>query len=162
MVHQPEQEAAPPDVWLKPPIASAIFIAAAAFIEDIVPLNEDYFVLEPQNILMGGLLMLVSVLIAVLALRELTRAGTSFMLGRKASRLVTTGIYKRSRNPIYLGFVLFTAGLGVLLASPWIVISAVGLFIYLQEHVVKREEAYLQARFGEEYKEYRLQAGRWF
>lgn len=73
-----------------------------------------------------------------------------------------SGIYTRTRNPMYLGLTLFTLGLGIGTANPWLVLLAPLLLLYLQERVVKREEAYLTARFGAEYEAYRRRVRRWF
>jgi len=91
----------------------------------------------------------------------MTRAQTTLFPGGKASALVFTGVYKRTRNPMYLSLAFFTLGLGIATANPWMVVLAPGLLLYLQERVVKREEAYLKERFGAEYTDYMREVRRW-
>jgi protein-S-isoprenylcysteine O-methyltransferase Ste14 len=106
--------------------------------------------------------MAIAVLIALLAVREMMRARTTFHPGSKASALVQTGVFQRTRNPMYLSLTLFTLGLGIATANAWMILLAPALLFYLQERVVKREEAYLSRRFGAEYGAYRQKVHRWF
>jgi protein-S-isoprenylcysteine O-methyltransferase Ste14 len=58
--------------------------------------------------------------------------------------------------------VFFMLGLGIATVSPWLILLAPLFLFYLQERVIKREEAYLTARFGPEYVTYRRKVRRWF
>lgn len=69
--------------------------------------------------------------------------------------LVTTGIHGLSRNPIYVGMFLLYAGIGVAARSPWVLVLAVLLALTMRYGVVAREEAYLERRFGDAYREYK-------
>jgi len=81
--------------------------------------------------------------IAVLAAREMARARTAIHPGKAAATLVRTGVFARSRNPIYLSFVFFMVGFGLATANPWMMLLAPLLLLYVQERIIKREEAYL-------------------
>ena len=96
----------------------------------------------------GGLILACAFAIAGLAFLEMRRAKTTFHPGGKANALVRGGVFERTRNPMYLALTLVTLGLGVATANPWLVLLAPALLLYLQERVVKREEAYLTERFG--------------
>jgi protein-S-isoprenylcysteine O-methyltransferase Ste14 len=75
--------------------------------------------------------------------------------------LVTTGPYARSRNPLYLGTVLMSAGMGLLLRSPLLlIVTAVGC-VALRRLVVPWEERSLRRRFGEAYHRYAERVPRW-
>jgi protein-S-isoprenylcysteine O-methyltransferase Ste14 len=88
---------------------------------------------------------------AVLALR---RAGTHVEPWKPASALVTRGIFRFSRNPMYVGLVLGVAGLAILLASDWMLVMTVVLSLTLHVGVVRREERYLEGKFGDAYRDY--------
>jgi protein-S-isoprenylcysteine O-methyltransferase Ste14 len=75
--------------------------------------------------------------------------------------LVTEGPYRYSRNPGYLGMALIHAGVGFLLLSGWALVTLVVAVIVMDRLVIAREEHYLDARFGDEYREYRRQVSRW-
>ena len=74
---------------------------------------------------------------------------------------MTTGIHGWSRNPIYLGMFLVYLGIGLVVRSPSILLLAVPLAITIHYGVVVREEAYLERRFGDAYREYKARVGRW-
>jgi protein-S-isoprenylcysteine O-methyltransferase Ste14 len=96
---------------------------------------------------------------AVLAMR---RHRTTFLPHRGAAALVTEGPFARSRNPIYVGNVLLTAGLGLMLGNPWLLVGACVLAVALQRLAILREEAHLAAKFGAAWEDYRARVPRWF
>jgi len=146
-------------IFPKPPVVLLLFLAAGFALQHFVPLSAG----EPGTVavIVGNALMVSGFVIAVLAAREMFRARTTILPGEKAAKLVQTGIFSFSRNPIYLTFIFFIVGLGLALANFWLVLLAPFLLLYLQERVVKREEAYLSARFGPQFFEYRRRVRRW-
>ena len=85
--------------------------------------------------------------------------GSSFSVKAKASRLVTTGLYSRVRNPIYLFGGLFIAGLS-LFVSVWGPLVVALVIVPLQVVRARREERVLAEAFGEEYERYKSKT--WF
>jgi protein-S-isoprenylcysteine O-methyltransferase Ste14 len=75
--------------------------------------------------------------------------------------LLTTGIHGWSRNPMYVGMFLLYAGIGMAAGSPWVLVLALPLLIILHYVVVAREEAYLEQRFGDAYRDYKARVRRW-
>ena len=73
---------------------------------------------------------------------------------------LSTGIHGWSRNPTYVGMFLLYAGIG-LAAQPVGLILALPLVIVLRYGVVAREEAYLERRFGDAYRDYKARVRRW-
>jgi protein-S-isoprenylcysteine O-methyltransferase Ste14 len=74
---------------------------------------------------------------------------------------VTTGIHGWTRNPIYLGMFLVYGGIGIVVPSPSILILTLPLAIAIRYGVVAREEAYLERRFGDAYRDYKARVRRW-
>lgn len=109
----------------------------------------------------GGGLILIGVAIAAAGIRNFSRAATPVPSNQPVRALVTTGVHGWSRNPIYVGMFLLYAGIGVAARSPWILILALPLIIILRYGVVAREEAYLERRFGEAYRDYKARVRRW-
>jgi protein-S-isoprenylcysteine O-methyltransferase Ste14 len=143
-----------------PPVVAGLFIAAAwALNHYFAPERSEPLPVEAK--IAGVAIMACAFGIAGLALLEMRRRRTSFHPGAKASALVQGSIYKRTRNPMYLSLGLVTLGLGIATANPWMIAAAPLLLLYFQERVVKREEAYLAARFGAEYEDYRRKVRRW-
>jgi protein-S-isoprenylcysteine O-methyltransferase Ste14 len=75
--------------------------------------------------------------------------------------LVTDGIFGRLRNPMYVGGILFLAGLAIALASDWMLVLTILLVPVIHYGVVRREERYLAARFGEPYHAYMTRVPRY-
>ena len=78
-----------------------------------------------------------------------------------ASTLITTGIYKYSRNPMYLGFSFFLMAWGVFLLAPVNILFVVAYFLYMNKFQIIPEEKALLSLFGEEYRLYLDSVRRW-
>jgi protein-S-isoprenylcysteine O-methyltransferase Ste14 len=85
--------------------------------------------------------------------------GRSFSVAPKATALVTTGIYSRIRNPIYISGVIFLIGLALILGRPEL-LAVLLVIIPMQIIRARREAAVLEAKFGDAYREYRERT--WF
>jgi protein-S-isoprenylcysteine O-methyltransferase Ste14 len=108
----------------------------------------------------GGLIV-VGVMIVAAGIRNFSHAGTPVPSNQPVRALVTTGVHGWSRNPIYVGMFLLYAGIGVAARSPWVLVLTLPLAITLRYGVVAREEAYLERRFGEAYRDYKARVRRW-
>lgn len=89
------------------------------------------------------------------------RLGTAIIPFKPASRLVTSGIYRWTRNPMYLGIALIYAGIAILFDSLLALLLLVPVLFIIQRYVITREEAYLERRFGDEYRTYRARVRPW-
>ena len=78
-----------------------------------------------------------------------------------ASSLVTSGIYRFTRNPMYLGLLLLLLGWSVYLSSVFVFVGPVLLVLYLGRFQIAPEERVLAAKFGEAYLDYRSRVRRW-
>lgn len=104
----------------------------------------------------------LGVLLIGFAVFQFHRADTTVHPWQPTIALVTHGVYRYTRNPIYLGLSLIYLGIGCALNTVWILITLAGVAIILQEAVIQREEEYLMRKFGSEYEDYRNRVGRWF
>jgi len=80
---------------------------------------------------------------------------------RASSALVVSGIYDYVRNPMYVGLAFLLAGLGIGFASDWTLVMLVVAALVIHFGVVKREERYLEAKFGDAYRQYRARVPRY-
>ncbi|HZV20181.1 MAG TPA: isoprenylcysteine carboxylmethyltransferase family protein [Hyphomicrobiales bacterium] len=149
-------------IFPKPPVVALLFIASGFALGYLIPLRDRGSSTPIESIVAGGAIMICAVLIAMLGARELARAGTTIHPGGSAAALVQTGVFRRSRNPLYLSLVLFLLGLGIATLNLWMIVLAPLMLLYLQERVVKREEEYLTQRFGADYLAYKRNVRRWF
>ena len=111
--------------------------------------------------IIAGSLILIGLALAAAGIRNFSRAATPVQGTRPTRALVTTGIHGWTRNPIYLGMFLMYGGIGMALRSPSILILALPLAIAIRCGVVAREEAYLERRFGDTYRDYKARVSRW-
>ena len=81
---------------------------------------------------------------------------------RPDAALVATGPYRRSRNPIYLGYTLFTVALGLMSGNSWFFMAALVSLAATRLLAIPSEERHLEARFGFDYEHYRKRTRRWF
>jgi len=88
-------------------------------------------------------------------------AGTTILPEGRASRLVTVGPYRVSRNPMYLSLVLAHVGLGCSLAQALPAVLVVVPLWIVNRQVIPHEERALRERFGGRYAEYCLKVPRW-
>jgi protein-S-isoprenylcysteine O-methyltransferase Ste14 len=106
--------------------------------------------------IVGGVIVAICFPLFVLARWQL---GSSFSVEAKARALVTTGLYSRIRNPIYLFGGLVTMGVS-LFFSVWGPLVVAALIVPLQVYRSRKEEQVLASAFGEEYRRYRSKT--WF
>jgi protein-S-isoprenylcysteine O-methyltransferase Ste14 len=111
--------------------------------------------------LAGLVVMVAGVALAIMAERRFKRAGTAVRPFEPSTALVDSGPFRFTRNPMYLGMLLFLAGLFVLLGtlSPLLVIPP---FVWLlHARFVVHEEAHMERHFGEHYLDYKRRVRRW-
>lgn len=111
--------------------------------------------------IVAGFLIVTGLALFAAGVRNFSRAETPLPTNQPARVLVTTGIYRWTRNPIYLGLFLVYGGIGVATQSPWVLLLLLPIAITVRYGVVAREEAYLERRFGDAYREYKARVRRW-
>lgn len=85
----------------------------------------------------------------------------NFLPHKGASELITTGLFRFSRNPIYVGNTLTLMGAGLALHSTWLLIAAALSAALVHRLAVLPEEAHLAAKFGAAWEAYALRTPRW-
>jgi len=99
----------------------------------------------------------------VLGIIEFNRAKTTVNPTKpeSASSLVRTGIYQRTRNPMYMGFLLILVGWAIAMANIVSFLVLPGFVIYMNRFQIKPEERALTLIFGEDFKAYCVETRRW-
>ncbi len=103
----------------------------------------------------------VGVIILVAGWVQFFRAKTNVLHNKPASSIIQSGLYRFSRNPIYVSGLLLQLGIGLLMNNLWIVLLVPMSKIVLDRYVIAREESYLERAFGEAYGDYRRSVRRW-
>ncbi|MDQ6799265.1 MAG: isoprenylcysteine carboxylmethyltransferase family protein [Acidobacteriota bacterium] len=106
-------------------------------------------------------IFLLAALVIFLALVQLITHKEEPSPYKPTHAIVGSGIYRVTRNPIYVGFLLVALGTAVAANSVWLLLAFVVLFVLLDFGVVRAEERYLAGKFGGEYEAYRGRVRRW-
>ena len=116
---------------------------------------------QPLGHDIGALAVLCGLFLIVTATIQFRRHRTTIVPRGDASQLITTGIFGKSRNPIYLAFVLILAGASLWLGSVLGLVLVPVLVAVLTRRFITDEEARLRATFGETYEKYAEETRRW-
>lgn len=141
-----------------PPTYFFIAIIAMAAIHWLVPVGR--FLSGPWR-WTGALPILLGLGVATVADRQFKQVGTAVKPFEPSSAMVTGGVFRFSRNPMYLGLVLVLLGLGIALGSaiPFAVVPA---FVWLMAvRFIEPEEKLMAEQFGDAYETYKSKVRRW-
>ncbi|CAN0653057.1 isoprenylcysteine carboxylmethyltransferase family protein [Nitratireductor aquimarinus] len=145
-----------------PPVIYLSAIVIAAMLGIFYPLPWIGPPLSDLLFAIGWLLIAGFVFIDLQAMRTLHRAGTAILPTRGADTLVTSGPFSFSRNPIYLGNSMLTAGIGLVAGNAWFFASLIVACFLTQKLAIEPEEKHLGLRFGKKYRDYQKRVRRWF
>jgi len=138
-----------------PPLLALAVIVIGIALDWLLPAYVLSLLLSLEDrIVIGVLLIVIGLGLAVSALGLFRSAKTHAEPWKPSTALVTEGIFKWLRNPMYVGVTLILAGLSILLASDWMLVMTIVFVPVIHFGVVKREERYLEAKFGEPYRQY--------
>ena len=146
------------DVKIHPPILTLIFIVIAYVAKRVIPIP---FSVPDILRLIGFALVVIGFLFGVSALFAFRKARTTLDPHGQVSAIVSDGIYRFSRNPIYLGFLLMVIGLPLNSGSYWGVVLAPVFVMSMNRLVIEKEEAYLEKKFKDVYSSYKSSVRRW-
>lgn len=136
------------------------FLAAIA-LQLTVPLSLPRGFLTPAIIPGGAALIIVGAALVVLARREFAQCGQPTDPGLPTSKVVTTGVFSVSRNPLYLGGICILVGIALALNLPWVLVLLLPALVACHYVLIAPEERYLATKFGEEYRIYAATVHRW-
>jgi protein-S-isoprenylcysteine O-methyltransferase Ste14 len=155
---KPKKNLTHPNIKIPPPLLAVIYLALVYVLAWLLPLP---LAIPPMLQMVGFLLAILGFLLGLAALLTFRRAGTTVNPHGQAARLVTTGIYSFTRNPIYLGFLLIVIGIPLDSGTYWGILLAPVLVILFNRLVIQPEEEYLTRKFGEQFISYKEKVRRW-
>ena len=146
---------------VQPAIVMLVFVGLMYVLDRFLPVGEfDFFGRKQLMQFLFGLGILV---IMISVLQFLVAKTTIDPLNpKKTTHLVTNGIYKFTRNPMYLGMLLFLLAYGLKLGNAFNTLLAAGFVSYMNRFQIKPEEEVLKGMFGREYNIYCKLTRRWF
>lgn len=127
----------------------------------VVPFSLSQGIFRQVLIPVGIILIIIGISFVVLARREFANFSQPTDPGHPTSKVVKTGVFAISRNPLYLASVFVFLGLALALNMLWALVMLLLSIIICLYVLIIPEEQYLAAKFGEEYKEYTASVYRW-
>src|SRR6185503_17111314 len=109
----------------------------------------------------GAVAAVAGLVLMFAAAMRFRREGTTPTHWEPTTKVVSTGPYGFSRNPIYIGMALMQAGLAMIGNTLWPLLLLVPAIWIIQTQVIAREERYLEAKFGDGYRAYKARVRRW-
>ena len=117
----------------------------------------------PNQTLTSILILLIGILILIIPVSKFIKSKTTIdpIKFKKVNKLVTSGIYKYSRNPMYLGLLLIIISSSILYLNIYSVTTPMIFYYWINRFQIKREEIFLTEKFGKEYLLYMTRTRRW-
>ncbi len=145
---------------IPPPLVVVLIGAAMAVIAWFTPALE---IGSNVRFAVGGIAIALGALVGVQSARAFWRNKTTInpVDLESASALVTSGIFRFSRNPMYVGFTAMLVGWAVCLAAPWALVGPVAFVLFTNRFQIIPEERVMRDKFGQAYDDYQAQVRRW-
>ncbi len=145
--------------WIDiPPVWLALCLGLVWLIGGVEP---DWATVGSPGRLLGTVIVGLGLVIMALALWEFLRARTTPIPHQQPSALITSGIFRISRNPIYLGDALVLGGLALRWDAPFGLILVPVFCLFIQHRFILAEEARLKTAFRDAFDAWSDRTGRW-
>ena len=145
-------------IKIPPPILVLILITSNYFSQ-----NRLEIIYLPFKYSTSVLILLVGSLILINPVFKFIKSKTTVnpVKFKKVNKLVTSGIYKYSRNPMYLGMILIIISTSIFYLNYYSVVTPFIFYFWINRFQIKREEIFLKEKFGKEYLSYMSKTRRW-
>jgi protein-S-isoprenylcysteine O-methyltransferase Ste14 len=154
-----EAERDNPGVLVFPPVLVAGTLGIGLLLQWLRPWKIP--ITETARTILAAALLTAAAALGLWGQRTMHGAGTNIDPRKPATAVVTSGPFRFTRNPLYLFLLGLYLGVTVAVATVWPLLFLVPVFLVLHFGVVRREERYLEAKFGEPYRAYTARVGRW-
>lgn len=112
-------------------------------------------------VVLGNLLFWIGIAIIAIVFMQMRRAKTNIEPWKPTTKILDTGFYGYSRNPIYLGMILLYLAVSCFANYVWFLLFLPICLLIIHFGVILREEKYLESKFGDEYLDYKKRVRRW-
>jgi len=145
-----------------PPVALVAIVVASMWAVSRISLSNLYFTFTGAAWLAAGIAV-IGACIAIFGVLEFRAAGTTAdpRIPDQSVSLVTGGVYRHSRNPMYFGLLLVLSAWCLFLGSALSLLLLPAFIIYMTRFQIIPEERFMREHFGESYKKYRSEVRRW-
>jgi len=149
------------NVVVKPPILFLAFIVLGIALRFMVKLTIFSESRVGYGYFAGGLLILSGVSLIIWAAKTFRKLGETPHHGKLIHKIIASGPFKFTRNPMYLSMASIYIGLSLIINTYWLLLFLPIMLIILRYDVILREEKYLEKKFKEEYVSYKSRVRRW-
>ncbi|MEL7087062.1 MAG: isoprenylcysteine carboxylmethyltransferase family protein [Planctomycetota bacterium] len=111
--------------------------------------------------MLGWLPIAAGCLLCLAGAERFFRRGNTLLPRARGQQLVTGGVFRFSRHPMYLGMAMIVVGLALIAGSATVWLVPLAFVIVTDRQLIRREEAVLTEQFGEAYDDYRRRVHRW-
>lgn len=144
-----------PDVVVFPPMIPIFTLLIGGLLQWLMPIGWISAFDPAVRIATGAMMVLCGLIATSAGRRALLRNGTNVNPLQPTTALVTEGIFRRTRNPLYVGILGALLGIALLFALDWLILLIIPSWFLLHFGVVVREERYLERKFGQAYRSYK-------
>ena len=133
---------------IPPPLLVLILVISNYFSSKKIDL-----ILLPNQNLISFIILLIGVLILINPILKFRKSKTTIdpIKFKKVNKLITSGIYKYSRNPMYLGLLMIVISTSIFYLNIFSMITPILFYYWINSFQIKREEIFLSEKFGKEY-----------
>ena len=143
---------------IPPPLLVLILVISNYFSSKKIDL-----ILLPNQNLISFIILLVGLLILINPILKFIKSKTTIdpIKFKKVNKLITSGIYKYSRNPMYLGLLMIVISSSIFYLNIYSILTPLFFYLWINRFQIKREEIFLTEKFGKEYLSYKNTTRRW-
>ena len=143
---------------IPPPLLVLILVISNYFSSKKIDL-----ILLPNQDITSIIIFLIGMLILINPIFKFIKSKTTIdpIKFKKVNKLITSGIYKYSRNPMYLGLLMIVISTSIFYLNICSIITPILFYCWINRFQIKREEIFLTEKFGKEYLLYKTKTRRW-
>jgi protein-S-isoprenylcysteine O-methyltransferase Ste14 len=145
-------------IYIPPPLYYGGGLAAGMLLDSLVPFPVGG---RPATAVAGAVVSVLGLALNFAGVAGVIKHRTTIVPHHSVATLVTSGAYRRSRNPMYTGLAIAYLGVALLLGSWWPVVLSPLAILAVDRLVIRPEERYLTERFGQTYTDYCARVRRW-
>lgn len=150
-----------PAVHFPPPTLFVLVGLCGSAIESAFPVPLSSLLTVPGQMIIGWSAFAFGAVLLLWGLYTFIKVKTAIYPNQAAAELVAHGPYRFSRNPMYVGLIAMTLGVGLLADNLWMLMLLPAAIVFLTLLVIRREERYLTDAFGDSYRNYQACVRRW-
>lgn len=149
-------------VRIPPPVVGILTIIIGYVLGRFVPIMDDFLVPAPARYFVGGAIVVIAgYVLGYLPIRLFESIEQDPKPWTSTPELIVVGPYKYTRNPMYLMMLLVCFGFSIILDEAWVLALTPVCALVVYATAIRHEEAYLEEKFGDSYREYKQSVRRW-